>query len=526
MCGNFNFKTMQSKILTISFCALIIFLSSCSDEFLDRQPLDQTVSSTFYNTEEDAMQALASVYDALQYQSSPGISWAPFLTISDILSDHAYAGGADANDGFDEDQLNKFRIPTTNLIVHSLWSINYTGIYRANLLLENIEGIEADEDFKQQIIAECKFLRAHFHFELVKMFENIPLLTETIKGPSEYNQTQNSPEEVYSQIALDLVDAIEVLPELTLGDNNSRVTKWSASALLARVFLFHNGVYGSNLQAGEVTVDEPKALSYLEELITNSGHSLVENYDSLFKLKNEMGSESVFEIAHGDSPPWWDWQYVRAAEGNLAAQMQGPRVSSSSKFNRGWSFAPVTQKLVDALKDDPRLEATVIFETELDGSFNKGYQHSGYYSEKYTSDTEHSGSSGQLEQNRTCNYRVIRYADVLLMAAELGSPNAQQYLDEVRARVDLESIPASKENILKERELELALEGIRYFDLLRQGIALATAELNAQSEIGPDYVGDEIIFQVTFDPSTKGFLPIPQTEMDLSNGAFEQNAGY
>jgi len=125
--------------------------------------------------------------------------------------------------------------------------------------------------------------------------------------------------------------------------------------------------------------------------------------------------------------------------------MQGPRVTGSDKWNRGWSFAPVTQKLVDALQDDPRLEATVLKQSDLDGNLIKGYQHTGYFSNKYSSDAEHWGSDGQFEHNRTCNYRVIRYADVLLMAAELGSPNAQQYIDEVRARVGLESVPATQD---------------------------------------------------------------------------------
>lgn len=517
---------MKLRITTISLSILIILLSACTDEFLDRQPLDQIVSTNFYQTEEDAMKALISVYDALQYQSSPGISWAPFLTISDILSDHAYAGGGDANDGLNQNQLNTFNTPATNVIVHSLWAKNYTGIYRANLLLEKIIGIDAGEDFKNQVIAECKFLRAYFYFELVKLFENIPLLTETIKGPSQYTQTQNQPVEVYNQIAFDLVEATNALPALPIGNNNGRVTKWSAAALLARVYLFYNGVYGGNLQAADITVDNAEVLSYLEELIVSSGHSLVEEYDSLFKLKNEMGTESVFEIAHGDSPAWWDWGYLRGSEGNLAAQMQGPRVTGSDKWDRGWSFAPVSQKLVDAMQGDPRLAATVLNQSDLDGSLIKGYQHTGYFSNKYSSDAEHWGADGQFEHNRTCNYRVIRYADVLLMAAELNSPNAQQYLDEVRARVGLERVEATRENILKERELEFALEGIRYFDLLRQGLNTAATELNAQGKIGQNYEGDNQIFQVNFNAATKGFLPIPQTEIDLSNGEFKQNDGY
>ena len=505
------------------FFVLACFMStSCSDDFLDRQPLDSEVSSNFYQTEDDAKQALVAIYDVLGYQSSPGVAWAPFLTISDILSDDSYAGGADANDGKDEDELNTFNIPATSNIVHSIWIKNYIGIYRANLYLEVIGDIEASEEFKTRSIAEAKFLRAYFYFEQVRFFENIPLLTETVKGPSEYSQTQNTPEEVYNQIAKDLVEAIEDLPE-DVSDQLGRVSKWAAEALLARVYLFYNGVYQKELIAGDVTVDRTKALEYLEDLILNSGHDLIADYSQLFRLSEEFGIESVFEISHGDTPAWWDWEYVRGGEGNLAAQMQGPRVTGSDNWDRGWSFGTVSHKLYLDMENDPRLAGTILLEEELDGKLNKGYQHTGYFSKKYSSDAEHWSADGQFELNRTCNFRVIRFADVLLMAAELGSANAQFYLDRVRQRVGLSSVPATIDNILKERRLELSLEGLRYFDLIRTG---RMGELNVSGVRGPNYVGDQLIFDTQFNPATRGFLPIPQDEIDLSAGAIIQNDGY
>jgi len=112
----------MEKIYLVS-TILIFTVLSCGEEFLDRQPLDQVVSSNFYQTESDAMEALVSVYDALGYQSSPGVSWAPTIMIADILSDHSYGGGADANDGEQQHQLNQFNIQTNNPIVHSLWLV-------------------------------------------------------------------------------------------------------------------------------------------------------------------------------------------------------------------------------------------------------------------------------------------------------------------------------------------------------------------------------------------------------------------
>jgi hypothetical protein len=505
---------------------LVVLFTACSDDFLDLKPLDQEVTTTFYKTEEQAIQALTSVYDVLGYQETPGVSWAPFIVISDILSDDAYAGGGDANDGQDEDELNNFNIPTTSNIVRAIWIKNYIGIYRANLLMEKIGGVDATEEFKNRLIAESKFLRAYFYFEQVAYFENIPLLTNTLSGPSEYNQPQATPEQVYNQIALDLTETMAVLPETVPATEAGRVTKWAAQALLARVYLFYNGVYNKELQAGTTTVNRTVVLDYLDNLIASSGHDLLANYAENFKLSGENGKESVFEISYGDTPPWWDWGYVRGGEGNLSAQMQGPRVAGSNNWNRGWSFGTVSQKLVNDIKNDPRYAYTVVTQEQLDGTLSIGYQHTGYFSRKYSSDAEHWGSDGQFELNRTCNHRVIRFSDVLLMAAELGSGNAQQYLDRVRARVGLGSIPATAENIYNERRLELSLEGIRYFDVLRKGITFANQTLSYSGIRGPNYIGDQQIFDVTFNPATKGFLPIPQTEVDLSGGRFVQNQGY
>ncbi|HAH57366.1 MAG TPA: RagB/SusD family nutrient uptake outer membrane protein, partial [Bacteroidales bacterium] len=272
---NINIKTIASLFV-------LGLLTSCSDDFLDLQPLDKEVTTTFYKTEEQAMQALVSVYDVLGYQSTPGVSWAPFIVISDILSDDAYAGGGDANDGQDENEFNNFNIPTTSKIAHAIWIKNYVGIYRANLLLEKIDGVDASDDFKKRIIAECKFLRAYFYFEEVAYFENIPLLLNTLGSPSEYKQPQASPAEVYNQIALDLTEAMTGLPESVSAAEAGRITKWAAQALLARVYLFYNGVYNQDLQAGNTLINKGILVTYLDELIASSGHDLFEDYGTNF----------------------------------------------------------------------------------------------------------------------------------------------------------------------------------------------------------------------------------------------------
>jgi hypothetical protein len=330
-------------------------------------------------------------------------------------------------------------------------------------------------------------------------------------------------------------------------DNRGRVNKYAAEALLGRVFLFYNGVYGQNLEAVDadgtsVTIDANAALAYLEDVIQSSHYALIPSYDDIFHIRSEYGSESVFEIGHGDTPAWSDWNYTIGSEGNLGAQMQGPRVTNSTLYNRGWSFGTVSEKLYQDMKQsfddfgDTRFKSTILTEDSLismhadindpDWKLTVGYQHTEYFSMKYSSDAEHWGGDGSFELVRTANFRYIRYADVLLMAAELGSANAQAYLDQVRARAGLPSITATADNIFNERRLEFALEGIRYMDLVR---TQRFAELNFNYTAGtkpPNYVDDAVVYNVTFPTTTGGFLPIPQKEIDLSQGLFSQNTGW
>jgi starch-binding outer membrane protein, SusD/RagB family len=521
-----NNKYIKLILIALTF----MFGAGCGDDFLEREPLDQRTESDFYRTESDAMEALVAVYDVLQWNTVQGFH--PFDMLSDILSDDAYAGGASRTDAPNIIEMDLHNIRTTNPEVHGLWRKYYMGIYRANKLLENLPNVEAPEAFKDRVEAEAKFLRAYFYFDLVRLFENVPLVTKTLKTQDEYNQPQAQVDDVYKQIASDLFDAMQHLPAARL--TNGRISKWAANALMGRVFLFYNGVYGKNLIAGSTTIDRAKALEYLEAVIKDSGHDLLLNYADNFTRANEFSQESIFEISFSDARPWWDWGYIQGGEGNIGVQMRGPRVDEPAKeiFERGWSFSPVRVSLVNEFaSNDKRLPATVVSEKDLAGKLTIGFQHTGYFNRKYTTVKEYRPSSGQLELNWGNNYRVIRFSDVLLMAAELhvlaNSPDkAKPYLDRVRARAGVALVPATLENIYKERRLELALEGIRYWDLLRKGVNIANQAITVQGQRGPLYVGDQADFDITFSSQTRGFLPIPQSEIDISNGLLEQNTGY
>ncbi|MBC3540017.1 RagB/SusD family nutrient uptake outer membrane protein [Rufibacter sediminis] len=526
-----NITQKTSRLLLIGVF-LGVTATSC-DSFLDQEPLDTRIEETFYKTQADATEALIGVYDVLQWNTVIGFHPTPLVL--DVLSDDAYSAGQPSSEP-SLLQMDRHQILTTNGEVQGLWKKHYIGISRANTLLQKIEGIEAPEDFKKRTIAEAKFLRAHFYLDLVRLFENVPLILAP-QIASEYNQPQATPKAVYDQIALDLTDAIADLPASDLRTSTGRATKWAAKALLAKAYLFYKGVYNQELQAGGTTVNAQAALQHLNDIIASSGHNLLPNYADNFTRANEFSIESVWEISYSDENPWFDWGYVQGGEGNMQPQQQGPRIKNTGIENylAGWSTATPTQELYDAFAaNDPRRDATILAETELAGgkdNLNIGYQHTGYFSQKYTTSKEYRPSGGQLELNWGNNYRAIRFSDVLLMASELmvmtGTGDAQVPLTRVRARVGLAPVPATLDNIYQERRLELALEGHRYWDLLRRGTAVANAAITVnRSTLPASYVGTLSDFNLQFNPARKGFLPIPQSEIDLSAGVLKPNAGY
>ena len=163
--------------------------------------------------------------------------------------------------------------------------------------------------------------------------------------------------------------------------------------------MFKNGVYGGDLNADGVNVNSAFCLQELEDMINNSGHALVPVYDSIFMQTFEFNPESVFEIAFEASPVRGDWGSEHQVEGNLAAQMMGPRASTSSIYYRGWSFGVMTEKLWRDMQGDPRLDATILTEqtilSEPGAGLNTGaYQHTGYYNNKYTTRIDARGPQG------------------------------------------------------------------------------------------------------------------------------------
>ncbi|MBS1496572.1 MAG: RagB/SusD family nutrient uptake outer membrane protein [Bacteroidetes bacterium] len=537
-----------NKIFVFAGILIVLVLPACKKSFLDLNPPAAIVESNFFKTQLQADQALAGVYHVCQwgninYGHTPMVGWA------EAASDDAYAGGGSPSDavgvkGIDNfDNTPNIAFNANDATYTSVWSIYFQGVARANVFLANIDNVNASVDYKNKTTAEAKFLRALFYFHLVRWFENVPLLTKPLTNPNDYNQPQAAPQETFNQIAKDLTEAMQYLPKTSMKANSGHATYWSASAMLARVYLFCKGYYGTDLTVGTTVIDAAKIRTNLDEIITQGGFSLIPNYSDIWKKSGEMGSESVWEVDHSSLA------YLSGstsnqfqAQGNYNVLYFGPRGIATT----GFSNAIPTESLYEEFEPgDPRREATIkIINSPVQAgspTFIRGWQHTGYFNNKYSQyDLEYLTSSGLNSINWAQNNRELRYSDVLLMASELNigvnQAKADQYLHLVRNRVGLADRPATIDNIRHERRVELAGEGVRYFDLLRYGLAYAKQEIDASSLVGPYYNGGgtfnagqntpAINYVMNWNTARKGHLPIPPSQVTLSNGVLKQNPGY
>lgn len=533
--------TKLKHIQLLLLMAAIVF-SACSDDFLDQEPLNENTESSFYSTIADAELAVIGSYDGLQrvWQNFPAT---PFATA--VLSDNCF-GGTGASDGFGAqmiDEFDKSRSPSDLDFYGNLWADYYAAIFRVNKFLEKIDNIdwEGNDELRAQYESEVRFIRAFCYFDLVRLFGNIPLL----EVPTTDNLPQADPAEVYALIASDLQFGAENMSDTPYSagwaaGNDGRVTKWAAESLLGRVFLYYTGYYSTTAlptQDGSITATQ--ALQYLEDVVSNSGHDLVPSFASLWpaaSLENFAGegnSETVFGIKYT-----YTSDYNGNTDGNHWMVMLGMRNLNSYPYGQGWGGATVSSDLYDLYADgDSRRSASIISiddeEIEIDISSQREY--TGYYIKKYTPMSNEANSSLAVSLGGV-NFQIgqfqdfvsIRFADVLLMAAELGSPNAQDYFNRVRQRAlgdSYSEVTLTTEALMRERRLELAFEGIRYWDLLRQGMSVTA---NAINEPGVEVMnaGQAVTKSITFDQSTMGLQQIPYTQITLSNGTLTQNTGW
>ncbi|TVQ07855.1 MAG: RagB/SusD family nutrient uptake outer membrane protein [Balneolaceae bacterium] len=514
----------MKKLSIFLTLTVLLFLGGCVDDFLSHKPPVQRTQDNFFQSQQDAEQALYAIYEVTTFSHGRGnFGFHPFDLISNILSDDAYAGGSGPGDQPELVDFNAHNISVTNGKALGLWSDRYTGIYRANLLLKYIDEIDfVNETTRANFAAEARFLRAMFYFDLVRFYGYIPQFTRPLVA-ADIEVPQKSPEEVYNFIAQELVEIIPNMRTSVPAAQAGRASAWAAKSLLGRVYLYHQDYAKPVFGIGDLPVTRQVVLGHLEDVIQNSGHALLPNFANLWGRAANNNNEAIFSVQH-ITTSFGDWGFLNGSIGNWTATMSGLRgVGFNVNYAGGWSFQPVTPDLVAAFDPatDSRYLATILDPVAENVRHNAGemYQWQGYAFKKFyprRGDTP----AVNVEFNWPYNRPVVRFADVLLMAAELGSPNAQTYFDQVRQRAygaNFVQIPATRENIMNERRLEFAGEGMRYWDLLRMGLNTAAEKINARAN--PN-------IPINFRTDRLGLLPIPESEISLSNQTLVQNPGY
>ena len=476
---------------------LLLIGTACEDEFIGRDPVYSIDSENYFNAEEDYQNALIAAYDLLQ---------TTYLNVmlGEIASDNTLAGGESATDVIGIQQVDDMIHTPVNEQVDDIWDWMFAGVNRASYLLEFADKTEFEG--RAQVIAEARFLRAYYNFELVKWFGSIPLKGDVRFVLGDETSIPRSPvSEVYAAITADLLAAIPDLPEVA--EQTGRATQEAARALLGKAYVYQE--------------DYQSAADALRAVVESGQYSLVEDYGEIWELTGENGPESVFEVQYTDAEGA-GFGCLQCSEGNIAVGFNGIRNHTGPEYDSGFSFNLPTQAAYDAYEaGDSRREVSILnidaWAETTGATFGVGFEHTGYYNRKYIA---RKGDANLGDQNLTNpnNYRAIRYADVLLLAAEafnaIGQDEqARDYLNQVRRRAfgDMDhdisaSGDALRDFILTERRLELVGEGHRFFDLVRTGAAAGAID--------------------GFTAGKNEVFPVPFEEIQFSGGNWTQNAGY
>ena len=460
-------KSIKYSILLWS----AVSVASC--DVLDQEPISEIASVNFFQTASDAEAAIIGCYDGFQ-----GNGFVSMLYVLQpiVASDETYPSR-----GGNYTRINTFEVNANQGDINALWEVVYSGVHRCNDVLENVPNITdpALEDDRDRIMGEAYFLRAYHFWHLTRWWGKIPLPLQVTTSAEGLDLPREERSVVYEQIISDLEEAERLLPDNT--DNRAMASKAAARALMARVFLFRN-------QEG----DYANALEETTAVLEDNVYALLsgQNYGDLFEVGKQNTVETIFEIS------------VRP---NVELENQGLDGELVPAEGNNFRVLP-EQKILDAFAANPedlRIPATL--DTVPDTTT--------LFVNKWTV-----GPVEQVDNRRLQdpNIVLLRLADVILMHAEslneLGqTEEAIPFLNQIRARAGLEPTPAVsqeevREAIRNERLLELAFEGIRWFDLVRWGIAVQEVE--------------------ELDDPDRILWPVPVREIDLNPNLLPQNPSY
>ena len=564
---------MEKKIKYIIASLFCVMLFAACDDFLDTDNLTMKDTSNFPLNETDAYQMVNGIY-AVMNRNLADPEEDPFF-IFDIASDDRLGGGSQSNIGAQGvDRLMNAYVDW----MKPLWQQRYAGINRANNALESIDNVTnwTSETTKKQYLCEIYFLRAWYYFNLAQVFNGVPLVLSTVPQ----NLPRSTADEVYAQIASDLKNAIEKGPSTKYPDfGEGRVSKWAAEGMMARVWLFYTGFYQkSELPLAEGgSVSKSQVVAWLEDCIQNSGFGLVSDQRNLWPYTNpytakdylydqennlnwetDENKESMFAIKMSNKAGWSADDHLRH---NRIVEFYGLRKTNESAFPfsvQGYSNGPVCEKLWTDWAEDPDYagdyrrvgsicdraveipnypgdkakvgENTNLLAKKYIGCEAYNEDHSG----RYLSYAYYYGSENNRQSGLTQSLVWLRFADVLLMHAELSDGkviyNGKNGVNAVRQRAGLGDIPYSLANLKKERRYELCFEALRWNDLRRWGDVAEKVKNQVGNKILNQGIAGEYAFTNDFMQRYKdtggGFFKIPEDQVTLSEGVLEQNPGW
>lgn len=514
---------------------LAMVSTSCSDSFLESDPIMQETEATFYNTDDQMFKALMGAYDVLQLRGGQPLS--AQIAFGEVRSDNARTGGGGNTDQPDLQKIEAFTNTEVNTISDAIWKRLYQGIYRANLVINAKFDSEATKIYK----AEAKFLRAWYHFDLLRTYGPCVISLETVY-PDGHTFERSTRAEVNAQITKDLEEAIPVLLPEHSDQMKGRITKYAAEALLAKVL-----IYQADWNNDDAATFK-KAIPLLEDIINSGKYQLFTDYSKLFIEFSENNSESLFEVQRTSKSGWTNWGNSEASEGSITFTFMGPRglTPNHPVYYDGYGFVLPSKSTVDYFlpEDTERLKAYILTKEALEeGTDTKGKPNKwnisqyggtpetaggladfqGYASKKYAGRKAYE-IIGNLALNRTVNERMIRYAEVYLLLAEAelrGNGNeakAKEYLNTLRAsrgQSDVNTMMSKYSSrfssvldcLWYERRVELMGEGDRWYDLVRSGRAKEVMAPHIMKEYGTAWE-DKFIY-----------LPIGSIEIDNSKGS-------
>lgn len=489
--------------------------ASCSDSFLETKPSSALGEDESYKTDKDFTMAITSVYHMCQDRIVQNMLYT--LT----LSDEAHAGGGSPTDFGDLQRLEIYNIDAW--ANGGWWSGCYNGIYRANKILQKLDGPNnASKAVADRIRGEALFMRALFYQCLYTMYGGVVIIDHPFTPSEYYGQTRATEKATYDFILGDIEKALMLLPETVPDNEKGRVTKDAMLMIKARLVLQAND---------ETKMDE--VADDMISIINTHRYELYPDFKELWLKEGEFCKENIWEIVNSNKAEWGSWSNQMGGEGHATVRQMGGRGVRDPRgiLEEGWGACNPTKWLVDQFDktNDTRYEGTLVdyakLKAEVPGfqvaDASGWYMYSGFSGWKYHPKVGYSSKVGVRELNYDMNHRYIRYAETLMIAAEAiarGTKHdiskAQDYLDQIRKRafktnfVRREITKANwKQVIIEERNLEFALEGFRYWDLMRL-------------DLGKQYLG-----------ATKWLpfhrhMPIPQGTIDNTNKMIEQNEGY